>query len=127
MAETYSVEALQRELAETRAKLEAAENEKKAALALQASGLRIQVSQKGAISVYGLGKRPFTLYANQWERVLAVADAIRAFIAANGDSIATPDAPKPPTSGDAYPERPPHRPRVQTLRRGPAWQENGRN
>lgn len=37
----------------------------------------------GAISVYGLGRFPVTLYAGGWERLLDAADDIRAFIAAN--------------------------------------------
>lgn len=37
----------------------------------------------GAISMYGLGRFPITLYAGQWERLLDAADQVRAFIAAN--------------------------------------------
>jgi hypothetical protein len=48
-----------------------------------ASGLRLQVSEKGGVSVYGLGRFPVTLYKEQWLRLLEKADDIRAFIAAN--------------------------------------------
>ena len=48
-----------------------------------ASGLRLQVSEKGGVSVYGLGRFPVTLYKEQWLRLLDKADDIRAFIAAN--------------------------------------------
>ena len=41
----------------------------------------LKVSQKGAVSLYGLGRFPVTLYKEQWERVLDMADEIRAFIA----------------------------------------------
>jgi hypothetical protein len=41
---------------------------------------RITVSPKGAVSVYGLGRFPITLYQEQWLRLLAMADAIRQFI-----------------------------------------------
>lgn len=42
---------------------------------------------EGAISLYGLGRFPVTLYADGWERLLDEADAIRAFIAANEASL----------------------------------------
>lgn len=44
-------------------------------------GIQLKVSPKGAVSLYGLGRFPVTLYREQWERVLAMADEIRAFIA----------------------------------------------
>ena len=43
-------------------------------------GLTLKVSEKGALSVYGLGRFPTTLYREQWEGLLANADAIRQFI-----------------------------------------------
>jgi len=42
--------------------------------------LYCKVSQKGAISVYGLQRMPVTLYVEQWERLLGFGDDIRAFI-----------------------------------------------
>ncbi len=33
------------------------------------NGLKMKVSQKGAVSVYGMGRFPVTLYAEQWERI----------------------------------------------------------
>jgi hypothetical protein len=42
-------------------------------------GLSMKVSAKGALSVYGLGRFPVTLYKEQWKRLLAAADEIRAF------------------------------------------------
>ena len=45
--------------------------------------LSLKVSEKGAVSLYGLGRFPVTLYAGQWERLLASADDIRTFLAAN--------------------------------------------
>ena len=44
-------------------------------------GLNLKVSEKGAVSVYGLGRFPLTLYKEQWEKVLAMEKEIRAFIA----------------------------------------------
>jgi hypothetical protein len=45
--------------------------------------LSLRVSEKGALSVYGLGRFPVTLYREQWEKLLAMADQIRQFIADN--------------------------------------------
>ena len=45
--------------------------------------LGMKVSEKGALSIYGLGKFPFTFYREQIEKILAMADEIRAFIVAN--------------------------------------------
>jgi len=47
------------------------------------SGLRLKVSEKGAVSVYGMGRFPVTLYKEQWLRLLDKGDEIRSFIAAN--------------------------------------------
>ena len=58
-----------------------AENE---ALKTPARGqISFKVSQKGAVSIYGLGRFPVTLYREQWEKLLAAADQIKAFIAQN--------------------------------------------
>ena len=46
-------------------------------------GLRMKVSEKGGVSVYGLGRFPVTLYKEQWLRLLDQSDEVRAFIAAN--------------------------------------------
>jgi hypothetical protein len=54
-----------------------------------ASGLRLKVSEKGAISVYGMGRFPVTLYKEQWLKLLNIADDIRAFIAANEGQLKT--------------------------------------
>lgn len=43
----------------------------------------LRVSEKGALSVYGLGRFPVTLYREQWEKLLAMAEDIRRFIAEN--------------------------------------------
>lgn len=49
--------------------------------------LAMKVSEKGALSVYGMGRFPVTLYKEQWLRLLAMADEIKAFIAANDASL----------------------------------------
>jgi hypothetical protein len=45
--------------------------------------LRLKVSEKGGVSVYGLGRFPVTLYKEQWIRLLDHADAIKAFLKEN--------------------------------------------
>jgi hypothetical protein len=62
-----------------------AENErlKKAA----SRGGSIRVSEKGGVSVYGLGRFPVTLYKEQWLRLLDMADDIRTFIRDNADKL----------------------------------------
>ena len=58
-----------------------AENE---ALRKPARGqMSLKVSEKGALSVYGLGRFPVTLYREQWEKLLAMTDQIRQFIQDN--------------------------------------------
>ena len=44
------------------------------------STLYCKVSQKGAVSLYGLQRMPVTLYVEQWERLLAFADELQAFL-----------------------------------------------
>lgn len=51
------------------------------------SGLWARVSEKGALSVYGMGRFPVTLYAAQWERLLAVGAQILAAIEANAETL----------------------------------------
>lgn len=51
------------------------------------SKLAMKVSEKGALSVYGMGRFPVTLYKEQWLRLLAIADDIRAFIQTNNESL----------------------------------------
>jgi hypothetical protein len=48
--------------------------------------LSLKISEKGGLSVYGLGRFPVTLYKEQWLKLLGIADEIKAFIAEN-DSI----------------------------------------
>jgi hypothetical protein len=52
-----------------------------------AKGGSIKVSEKGGVSVYGLGRFPVTLYKEQWAKLLGMADDIRAFIKENEDKL----------------------------------------
>jgi hypothetical protein len=64
-----------------------AENE---ALKGRATGAgRLRVSEKGAVSVYGLGRFPVTLYKEQWLRLLDMGDEIRTFITQNEAKLKT--------------------------------------
>jgi len=46
----------------------------------QSRGISLKVSEKGGVSVYGLGRFPVTLYKEQWAKLLDMADEIRGFI-----------------------------------------------
>ena len=53
----------------------------------------LKVSEKGGVSVYGLGRFPVTLYKEQWTRLLAMSDEIRAFIKEHDAELkVTPEA-----------------------------------
>jgi hypothetical protein len=47
----------------------------------------LKVSEKGAVSVYGLGRFPVTLYKEQWAKLLDMADDIRSFIKENDSKL----------------------------------------
>jgi hypothetical protein len=47
----------------------------------------MKVSEKGALSVYGLGRFPVTLYKEQWIRLLDLSGDIRAFIENNDEQL----------------------------------------
>ena len=51
------------------------------------TGLYCKVSQKGALSVYGLQRMPVTLYVEQWERLLDFADEVRQFAKENNSDL----------------------------------------
>ena len=54
-----------------------------------ARGTSLKVSEKGGVSVYGLGRFPVTLYKEQWTRLLAMSDDIKAFIAEHDADLKT--------------------------------------
>ena len=66
-----------------KAELERLRNENAALKKGASAGVRMKVSEKGAVSIYGMGRFPVTLYKEQWLRLLGMADEIRSFIAAN--------------------------------------------
>ncbi len=65
------------------------ENEKLKQRGSRATSLK--VSEKGGVSVYGLGRFPVTLYKEQWAKLLDMADDIRAFIKENEPKLKSKD------------------------------------
>ncbi len=82
-----SDEAIREELERLRA-----ENERLKRTTQAKGGLTLKVSEKGAVSVYGLGRFPVTLYKEQWERLLQFGGDIQQFIADNAASLKKRDA-----------------------------------
>ena len=55
--------------------------------ARRTGSLEFRVSEKGGVSVYGLGRFPVTLYFEQWTRLLDQADNLRAFLEENKSKL----------------------------------------
>ena len=66
--------------AELKAELERLKSENESLKARGSKGVSMKVSEKGGVSIYGLGRFPVTLYQEQWVKLLDLADDIRAFI-----------------------------------------------
>ena len=75
--------------ADMKAELEKLRAENEALKKTKEKGLSMKIGEKGGLSIYGLGRFPVTLYKEQWIRLLAMADDIRAFIDANSDKMKT--------------------------------------
>jgi hypothetical protein len=90
-----TAEEINRELERLRAENEALKeiihlrNENQSLHKEAAQGSSLKVSDKGAVSVYGLGRFPVTLYKEQWYRLLAISDQIKDFIRENEDKLKT--------------------------------------
>jgi hypothetical protein len=69
------------------AELERLRAENEALKARGARGVSLKVSEKGGVSVYGLGRFPVTLYKEQWTKLLDMAEEIRAFIKAHDKEL----------------------------------------
>ena len=80
-----STEELQAELELLRAKN--AELTEKLTKPASRGQMSLKVSEKGGLSVYGLGRFPVTLYREQWDKLLGMADEIREFIKANDQAL----------------------------------------
>ncbi|MCU1259355.1 MAG: hypothetical protein JWO80_2240 [Bryobacterales bacterium] len=75
-----SNEDLQAELERLRAENESLKQRRNSAVSMK-------VSEKGAVSVYGLGRFPVTLYQEQWLKLLGLADEIKQFIQENRERL----------------------------------------
>ena len=76
---------------EMKAELHHLRNENAALKKGTSTGIRLKVSEKGAVSVYGMGRFPVTLYKEQWLKLLDMSDDIRAFIGANEAQLKAKD------------------------------------
>ena len=70
-----------------KAELERLKAENEALKKRRSSSVSMKVREKGAVSVYGLGRFPVTLYQEQWNKLLSMADEIKQFIAENKDKL----------------------------------------
>jgi hypothetical protein len=66
-----------------KAELERLRNENASLKKGATTGIRMKVSEKGAVSIYGMGRFPVTLYKEQWLKLLDMSSDIRNFIAEN--------------------------------------------
>ena len=72
-----------------RAELERLKAENERLKNQRSRSVSLKVSEKGGVSVYGLGRFPVTLYKEQWAKLLAVADEIRTFIKEHDTQLKT--------------------------------------
>jgi hypothetical protein len=83
------------------AELERLKAENAALKARTAKGISLRVSEKGGVSVYGLGRFPVTLYKEQWGKLLDMADDIRAFIREHENELKTKEEKAKSDQGEA--------------------------
>jgi hypothetical protein len=92
-----------------KAELERLRNENAALKKGAATGVTMKVSEKGALSIYGMGRFPVTLYKEQWLKLLAMSDDIRAFIVANEGAVEDEGVSAPSKPNMTGASRPPSR------------------
>jgi hypothetical protein len=63
------------------------ENEELKSARKKGGALSLKVSQKGAVSLYGMGRFPVTLYKEQWQKLLGFGEEIKAFLAENDSQL----------------------------------------
>ena len=76
---------------EMKAELERLRSENSALKKGVATGITMKVSEKGGLSVYGMGRFPITLYKEQWLKLMDMSDSMRAFIETNDSLLKTKD------------------------------------
>lgn len=72
-----------------RAELERLKKENESLKKGSARSVSLKVSEKGGLSVYGLGRFPITLYKEQWTKLLEMSEEIRAFLKAHDSELKT--------------------------------------
>lgn len=72
---------------ELKAELAKLKAENEALKARTSKGISLKVSEKGAVSVYGMGRFPVTLYKEQWIKLIDMGEDIRRFIQENNDKL----------------------------------------
>ena len=72
---------------DVRAELARLKEENERLKARQTRAVSLKVSEKGGLSVYGLGRFPVTLYKEQWTQLLDMAEDIRAFLKENDSRL----------------------------------------
>jgi hypothetical protein len=72
-----------------RAELEQLRSENAALKKSSSKGVSMKVSEKGGLSVYGLGRFPITLYKEQWSKLLDLSEEIRAFLKTHDSELKT--------------------------------------
>lgn len=77
------------EAEDLKAELERLKAENEQLKSQRGRAVSLKVSEKGGVSVYGLGRFPITLYKEQWAKLLDMTDEIRAFIKENDSKLKT--------------------------------------
>ncbi len=72
---------------EMRVELERLRAENESLKSKKSREMRLQVSQKGAVSLYGIRRFPVTFYADEWQTILGMADEIRTFVSQHKDEL----------------------------------------
>jgi hypothetical protein len=80
---------LQSELAQLKAENQAM---REASARMAKAGMSMKISEKGGLSVYGLGRFPTTLYASQWEKLNAMMPTIMTFLTENKEFLKAKEA-----------------------------------
>ena len=77
-----------------RSELERLRAENEALKAKERRGTYLRVSEKGGVSLYGMRRFPITFYREEWDRILGMADEIRAFIQEHAGELKTKGSPE---------------------------------
>jgi hypothetical protein len=77
------------EIREMQAEMNRLREENEAFAAEKRKNLRLKVSEKGAVSLYGVRRFPVTFYRKEWETIIEMIPQIEQFIGVNADQLAT--------------------------------------